>query len=145
MWWAILVCLGFPAAGWFSPVWADPGVFPEAAPPGATVTISGKGFGQFKTTQDNRVLFNGSPALIQRWEPDLLEVKVPLRATSGPVEVIRGKKRIAVGSFSVQRPTMVFTTSSSNVKGTLWFCLMRFSSRPSCKRAIAAIMSSLSG
>src|SRR2546430_8093826 len=96
MWWAILVCLGFPAAGWFSPVWADPGVFPEAAPPGATVTISGKGFGQFKTTQDNRVLFNGSPALIQRWEPDLLEVKVPLRATSGPVEVIRGKKRIAV-------------------------------------------------
>src|SRR5438094_5359587 len=119
MWWAILVCLGFPAAGWFSPVWADPGVFPEAAPPGATVTISGKGFGQFKTTQDNRVLFNGSPALIQRWEPDLLEVKVPLRATSGPVEVIRGKKRIAVGSFSVQRPTIQAVVPAEAEHGAL--------------------------
>ncbi|OLC44296.1 MAG: hypothetical protein AUH74_00690 [Nitrospirae bacterium 13_1_40CM_4_62_6] len=119
MWWAILVCLGFPAAGWFSPVWADPGVFPEAAPPGATVTISGKGFGQFKTTQDNRVLFNGSPALIQRWEPDLLEVKVPLRATSGPVEVIRGKKRITIGSFSVQRPTIQAVAPAEAEHGAL--------------------------
>ncbi|MGH7236125.1 MAG: IPT/TIG domain-containing protein [Nitrospiraceae bacterium] len=107
MWLAILVCIGFSAAGWVSPARADPGVFPEAAPPGATVTISGKGFGQFKTTQENRVLFNRVPALIQRWEPDLLEVKVPLRATSGPVEVVKGKKRIPAGSFSVQRPTIL--------------------------------------
>ena len=70
------------------------------------MTISGKGFGPFKSTQENRVLFNGSPALIQRWEPDLLEVKVPLRATSGPVEVVKGKRRIPAGSFSVQRPAI---------------------------------------
>lgn len=79
---------------------------PEAAPPGATVTISGKGFGSFKSTQVNQVAFNGVQALVQRWEPDLIEVKVPLRATSGPVEVLKGSKKIRVGQFSVQQPTI---------------------------------------
>jgi hypothetical protein len=91
------------------PVWAetaDKGVFPEAAPPGATVTVSGKGFGNFKSTQENKVSFNGVPALIQRWDPDLIQAKVPLKATSGPVEVIRGKKRVPVGRFTVQQPTI---------------------------------------
>ena len=118
MWLAILVCIGFSAAGWVPPARADTGVFPEAAPPGATVTISGKGFGQFKTTQENRVLFNRVPALIQRWEPDLLEVKVPLRATSGPVEVVKGKRRIPAGSFSVQRPTILAVAPPEAEHGT---------------------------
>jgi hypothetical protein len=79
-------------------------VAPETAPPGATVILSGKGFGTFKSTQQNRVLFSGAPALIQRWEPELVEAKVPLRAKDGPVEVFRGKKRIKVGTFTVARP-----------------------------------------
>lgn len=106
MWLTILVCLWLAGDGWVSPAWADPGVFPEAASPGATVTISGTGFGQFRSTQENRVLFNGLPALIQRWEPDLIEVKVPLRATSGLIEVVKGKRRVQAGHFSVQRPTI---------------------------------------
>ena len=119
MWLALFACIGFPVVGWLSPAWADAGVFPEAAPPGATVTIAGKGFGQFQSTRENRVLFNGLPALIQRWEPDLLEVKVPLRATSGPVEVVRGKRRIPAGTFSVLRPTIQAVTPAEAEHGTV--------------------------
>jgi hypothetical protein len=92
---------GLPA-----PVQAESALVPDAAPPGATVAIAGKGFGPFKSTQENRVFFNKVPALIQRWEPDLLSVKVPLRATSGPVEVVKGKKKVTVGTFTVLRPTI---------------------------------------
>jgi hypothetical protein len=94
---AFLACLALPAHA---------AVAPESAPPGATVALSGKGFGAFKSTRENQVLFNGAPALIQRWEPALVEVKVPLRAKDGPVEVVRGAKRIKVGTFTVQRPTI---------------------------------------
>src|SRR5919201_3395162 len=87
-----------------SSAWADSNLSPEAAPPGATVTISGKDFGSFKSTHDNKVTFNGMAALIQRWDSDLIVTKVPLKATSGAVEVIRGKKRLRVGSFTVQQP-----------------------------------------
>ncbi len=107
MWIVALFSLGFlPLTGLLSQAWAGTELIPDAAPPGATVTIAGKGFGQFKSTQENRVLFNGTPALIQRWEVDLIGVKVPLRATSGPVEVMRGKKKIPAGTFTVQRPTV---------------------------------------
>ncbi|MEW6544804.1 MAG: IPT/TIG domain-containing protein [Nitrospirota bacterium] len=88
---------GVPAASVLSP---------DAAPPGATVTIAGKGFGTFKSTQQNRVLFDGLPALIQRWEADLIVVKVPLRAANGPVEIVVGRKKQVVGRFTVQQPTI---------------------------------------
>ncbi len=91
---------------WASPALAENRLAPDAAPPGATVAISGQGFGPFKSTRENRVLFNGLPALIQRWDADLIAVKVPLRATSGPVTVASGKKTIAAGSFTVQQPTI---------------------------------------
>lgn len=101
------------------PVWAETGLFPEAGPPGATVTIAGKGFGNFKSTQENKVSFNGTPALIQRWDPDLVVVKVPLKATTGPVEVARGKKRLPVGSFTVQQPTIQAVTPGEAEPGTV--------------------------
>ena len=53
---------------------------PSTAVPGATVSIGGKGFGTFRSVQVNRVTVSGLPALIQRWEPDLIEVKVPSHA-----------------------------------------------------------------
>lgn len=90
----------------FSPVAADGALSPDAAPPGATITISGKGFGPFRSTKTNRVLFNGVPALIQQWEPEFIAVKVPLRATSGPVRVVNGKKTITAGAFTVHTPTI---------------------------------------
>jgi hypothetical protein len=106
-------------------LWSLPGeatdntVVPDGAPPGATVSITGKKFGPFQSTRHNRVLFNGMPALIQRWEPDLIVVKVPLRATSGPVEVRIGKKKISAGSFTVQRPTVQSVTPSEAVPGSV--------------------------
>ena len=46
----------------------------RSATPGATLSLSGKGFGNFKSVQINKVTFNGVPALVQRWESDLIEV-----------------------------------------------------------------------
>lgn len=106
MWFVVLLCAGllFPAP--LPVAWAGSSLFPDSAPPGATLTISGEGFGGFKSAQYNRVLFSGLPALIQRWDGDLIEVKVPLRVKSGPVEVHLGKKRIPVGTFTLLRPTI---------------------------------------
>jgi hypothetical protein len=79
---------------------------PSSAVPGATLSITGSGFGAFQSTGVNRVLFGGVPALIQRWDPSLIEVKVPYEAKDGPVEVRKGKQKIAAGTFTVQRPVI---------------------------------------
>lgn len=92
------VSVGYAGAG------PAPTVVPGTAPPGATLTITGGGFGTFVSTQVNRVLINGVPALVQRWERDRVEVKVPLRAASGPVVVLAGKKRIQAGAVTVRPP-----------------------------------------
>ncbi len=79
---------------------------PSTAVSGATVSIGGKGFGTFQSVHVNRVTVSGVPALIQRWEPDLIEVKVPFQAQSGPVEVMAGKKKRAAGTLTVVQPTI---------------------------------------
>ena len=81
-------------------------MMPEAAAPGAVVVILGDGFGQFANAQESRVLFNGVPALVQRWEPTLIEARVPITAKDGAVEVQKGKQRIVAGQFRVQRPVI---------------------------------------
>ena len=83
---------------------------PATAVPGATVSIGGKGFGAFKSVQVNRVTVGGFPALIQRWESDLIEVKVPFQARSGPVEIMVGKKKMAAGTLTVVQPTITAVT-----------------------------------
>ena len=80
---------------------------PEAGVPGATVSIVGKGLGQFKSAQVNRVLFAGVPALIQRWDQEVVEVKVPFKAQSGPVEVLIGKKKVPAGTFTIVYPKIL--------------------------------------
>ncbi|MGB0911372.1 MAG: IPT/TIG domain-containing protein, partial [Nitrospirales bacterium] len=77
-------------------------LLPEAGPLGSTVTISGGEFGDFQSTQVNRVEFEGVPALVQQWETDFIMVKVPLKAKTGKVAVINSEATIDVGSFSVQ-------------------------------------------
>jgi hypothetical protein len=79
---------------------------PSTAVPGATVSVAGKGFGTFRSVHVNRVTVSGVPALIQRWEPDLIEVKVPFQAQSGPVEVMAGKKKRVAGTLTVVQPTI---------------------------------------
>ncbi|MBM4123764.1 MAG: hypothetical protein FJ246_02225 [Nitrospira sp.] len=115
----VLFCVGLSVAGWTVPRSADAALAPDSAPPGATVTITGKGFGQFKSTQENRVLFNQVPALVQRWEPELVSVKVPFRAVSGPVEITKGKKKIQVGTFTVLKPTIQGVTPAEVEPGAV--------------------------
>jgi hypothetical protein len=106
-------------AVWPSSGWAAVQLVPGAAPPGATVTVTGKGFGPFKSTAHNRVLFNGVPALVQRWEPEVIVVKVPLRADSGPVQALIGKQRMALGTFTVHQPTIQSVTPTEVEPGTV--------------------------
>ncbi|MDH4186078.1 MAG: IPT/TIG domain-containing protein [Nitrospira sp.] len=83
---------------------------PSTAVPGATLSIGGKGFGAFQSVQVNRVTVSGFPALIQRWDADLIEVKVPFQAQSGPVEVLAGKKKFSAGTLTVVQPTITAVT-----------------------------------
>ena len=83
---------------------------PSTAVAGATLSIGGKGFGAFRSVQVNRVTVGGFPALIQRWESDLIEVKVPFQAQSGPVEIMVGKKKMAAGKLTIMRPTITAVT-----------------------------------
>ncbi|MDE0403740.1 MAG: IPT/TIG domain-containing protein [Nitrospira sp.] len=78
-------------------------LFPASGPPGVTVTIGGSAFGEFVSTAENRVNFNGVPALIQLWEPDLVMVKVPLGAKSGDVTVSGQKGSVVAGRFAIQQ------------------------------------------
>lgn len=95
------LCVAAPSA---------PELHPATAVPGATVAIGGQGFGTFRSVQMNRVTVGGIPALIQRWESDLIEVKVPFHAQSGPVEVIAGKKRMAAGKLIILQPMITAVT-----------------------------------
>ncbi|MEY4705022.1 MAG: hypothetical protein RL042_1224 [Nitrospirota bacterium] len=83
---------------------------PSTVVPGATLSIGGKGFGAFRSVQVNQVTVGGLPALIQRWESDLIEVKVPFQAQSGPVEIIVGKKKLSAGTLTVAQPTITAVT-----------------------------------
>ncbi len=119
MWHIAVFFLILPLCAWPDSAWAGTALAPDAAPPGATVTITGKGFGTFKSSQENRVFFNNVPALVQRWEPDLVSVKVPLRAATGPVEIAKGKKRTKVGTFTVLRPTIKAVTPGETEPGAV--------------------------
>ena len=85
--------------------------------PGATLILNGKGFGAFKSTQFNRVTVNGVSALVQRWETDIIEVKVPFRATSGFVEVLVGKKKLLAGFLTIVMPQIEAITPTEGERG----------------------------
>ncbi|GMV49709.1 MAG: IPT/TIG domain-containing protein [Nitrospira sp.] len=96
-----------------------PSLQPNAAVPGAVLSITGKGFGPFKSTTVNQVKFQGGSALIQRWEPDLIEVRVPSQAVNGPVEVFIGKKRLKAGSFTRLQPKILSVSPAEAEPGTV--------------------------
>lgn len=110
---SIVVCLVL-----FSSL-AHADLFPSGGPPGTTVTISGEGFGAFHNTQNNRVEFQGTPALIQSWEPDFILVKVPLEARSGPVTVINGSIKREAGTFLVKKIRITSLNPSQAEAGSL--------------------------
>ncbi|HEX6727808.1 MAG TPA: IPT/TIG domain-containing protein, partial [Nitrospira sp.] len=90
----------------------------RTATPGATLVLSGKGFGTFKSTRFNRVTVNGVPALVQRWETEVIEIKVPFRATTGPVEVLMGKKKLSAGPLLIMAPRIAAITPTEAERGT---------------------------
>ncbi|WP_146216117.1 IPT/TIG domain-containing protein, partial [Nitrospira lenta] len=69
--------------------------------------------------QFNKVTFAGKPALIQRWESDLVEVKVPFKATTGPVEMRIGKKTLSAGTFTVVTPHIDAITPTEAERGMM--------------------------
>lgn len=85
--------------------------------PGATLVLNGKGFGTFKSTRFNRVTVNRVPALVQRWEADVIEVKVPFKATSGTVEVFMGKKKRSAGPLIILAPQISALTPTEAERG----------------------------
>jgi hypothetical protein len=98
------------SAGVFASTPSGLELHPSTAVPGATVSIGGKGFGAFRSVHVNRVTVGGFPALIQRWESDLIEVKVPFQAQSGPVEIMTGKKKMGAGKLIIMQPAITAVT-----------------------------------
>lgn len=118
---AVVSCVIF-LGGFVPAVWAEISpveLSPRSVPPGATLSISGKGFGTFQSVQTNKVTVSGVSALVQRWEPDLIEIKVPFKAASGPVEVRIGKKKIKVGTVAVVMPQIDAVTPAEAERGAL--------------------------
>ncbi|HKU53248.1 MAG TPA: IPT/TIG domain-containing protein [Nitrospira sp.] len=91
----------------------------RSSTPGATLILNGKGFGTFKSTQFNRVTVSGVSALVQRWDTDVIEVKVPFKATSGFVEVLIGKKKkLLAGFLTIVTPRIEAITPTEGERGT---------------------------
>lgn len=79
---------------------------PYQAPPGAAVVITGGPFGAYHPPQTNQVLFNGDPALIQHWDTNRIEVRIPHHAESGPVQVRHGKNSLMIGTMTITSPVI---------------------------------------
>ena len=117
----VFLSLAIPYGGTLSPVYAGKTgieLSSRSSIPGATVVLNGKGFGTFKSTQFNRVTVNGVSALVQRWEREIIEIKVPFRATSGPVEVLMGKKKLSAGPLIIMAPRIAAIMPTEAERGT---------------------------
>lgn len=97
------LAIGVVAGG---PAWAATMVNPASGPIGIAVTITGEGFGKFVSTKHNTVLFGKAPGLVEHWDDNRIVVRVPRKATTGPVTLKSGKKTKAMGTFSVEVPTV---------------------------------------
>lgn len=91
----------------------------DHATPDATLLLSGNGFGNFISVQSNKVTVNGVSALVQRWESDLIEVTVPVIATSGPIEVVVGKKKLPARTLAIAKPHIESITPTEGERGML--------------------------
>jgi hypothetical protein len=88
------------------PAWAAPTIVPDSGPIGIQVTIKGEGFGKFSSTKQNEVLFGKAAALVEHWDNNKIQVRVPLKAATGPVLIKQGKKTRTVGTFTVEGPVV---------------------------------------
>lgn len=117
----VLLSLGILSGGTISPVHAGKTgieLSARSVTPGATLVLSGKGFGTFKSTRFNRVTVNGVSALVQRWGAEVIEIKVPFKATSGFVEVLIGKKKLLAGFLMLALPRIEAITPAEAEHGS---------------------------
>ena len=91
----------------------------HSVPPGATLSLSGTGFGSFTSVQENRVTVSGVPALVQRWESDVIEIKVPFKATSGPVKIVAGNRTFQAGTLTIVKPKIEAITPTETERGAV--------------------------
>lgn len=117
----VLLSLVILSGGTISPVHAGKTgieLSARSVTPGATLVLSGKGFGTFKSTRFNRVTVNRVSALVQRWGADVIEIKVPFKATSGFVEVLIGKKKLLAGFLMLALPRIEAITPAEAEHGS---------------------------
>jgi hypothetical protein len=102
-----------PTAPLPSPTQAPPGptiqsFFPaDAAPPGAMINLQGQHFGD----EPGAVTFGSTPATVRNWDNASIDVRVPLDAATGKVQVVVR----AGGQPSEEVPFTVLTPSLASV------------------------------
>ena len=89
-------------------------IMPTFGHPGTTVTIRGAGFSGFESgtwakelTSDpppGAVEFNGVPGEIVFWQDNLITVKVPIGASTGPVRVVNPAAKLLLTGASFEVP-----------------------------------------
>jgi tetratricopeptide (TPR) repeat protein len=99
-------------------------ILPSFGVPGTTVTIRGAGFMGFESGSwisnsasepaPGAVEFNGVPGEVVFWQDDLITVKVPAGASTGPVRVVNPGARVAVTGASFEVPYSDAGGSRSN-------------------------------
>lgn len=85
-------------------------ITPVSGPVNSTVIITGSGFGIFVSTLENQVLFNGVPGIVlsaASWADTLIEIVIPLSATTGTIVVKAGTGTDVLGpTFTVTPPVI---------------------------------------
>ncbi len=78
-------------------------IIPARAPFGARVVIGGKGFESTK-----KVLFNGTEAPLEAVSDSAILTRVPMNATSGPIEIITAEQTFTGPDFTVDDSQNLF-------------------------------------
>jgi len=102
------------AFGVFNPVASS--VSPPAAEAGATVTLTGSGFGTIQG--DSQIQFNGVAAGVTSWSNTSITAILPSNVTSGPVTVLEGGVRSNGVQFSVETLSIAGISPPSASAGT---------------------------
>ena len=89
---------------------------PTSAPVGATVTISGTGFGAVQA--NSTVTFGGVAAPVSNWSNSSITVRVPAGAPTGPVVVtVAGQASNSITFTVLLPPTISLLNPSSGIAG----------------------------
>lgn len=100
--------------GVFNPVISS--IAPVAAQPGATVVLTGSGFGTFQYS--SQLKFNGVTAEVSSWSDTSISALVPLSAASGPVNLTEQGVTSNSISFSVESLSITGISPNAGYPGS---------------------------